>query len=150
MTTIKTDFPFVATLTHRADSPKNDTDQWMVSIDGFVTTFSKGIGLRDGFKLPLGRVTIEDMVDFNNPTKSKPVSPTCREVLWALANDAQCYLNARDIDDFAKEYGYESSVSQAIKAWEGCRDAAKFFQARGLDIETYATEDDDNPNEETR
>jgi hypothetical protein len=131
-------FPFTATLIERSQDPKTP-DKWMVSIDGFVTTYTKGTGLREGHKMPYGGgVTIHDMEQFRDPRLSRTVDPTAEEILQSLSSDASCFLGARDIDDFAADFGGEQPISQTLKAWEGCRDAAAFFQRRGLDPAAFA------------
>lgn len=129
--------PFVAKLTHRAATSK-DQDRWMVSVDGFVTTFSKGTGLREGVK---DYRTVWEQEQFRDHRKSRPIDPTMREVVECLALDAQSYVDALDVDDFAANYGFEKP-SEAIKAWEGCRAVAKFFQERGLSPHDFGEEDD--------
>lgn len=128
------DRPFKAVLIHRATKLKGEFDKWAVVIDGFETFYSKGIGLREGFQVPHGRISLWDEEQFLDKRKSQTVDPTAAEVLAALASDAQCYLDSRDIDEFARDLGYQDGpVSKTIEAFEGCRKAAHFFQSRGLD-----------------
>lgn len=119
------------TLIERAKDSKS-MDKWSVIIDGFETTYSKGIGHREGFKLPYNRVTVWDMEQFNNPKKSKTVDPTEDEILEALACDAECYESSIDIDDFAANFDPEAKPSKVIESFEACRKASLFFTQRGL------------------
>ena len=96
-------------------------DTWVVTLyraHGAPWSFDyhKGVGLRE----PKGS------------RRARPVAPELREVVACLASDASSYLNARDLDDFASEYGYQKP-SETIKAWEGCERAARAFRSLGLD-----------------
>ena len=123
------DKPFKAVLIHRSTKQK-ESDRWAVSIDGFDTFYSKGIGLRVGAKLSY-RPNVIELGEFW--ARSKTVDPTAEEVLSALASDAQCYTDSRDIDEFARDFGYQDGpISKALEAFEGCRKAAHFFASRGL------------------
>src|SRR5574338_1619670 len=91
--------PFTATLTKRAATWK-DSDEWTVNIDGFLTTYRKGTGLREGYKpKDWCRLTVYDVEQCNargvgGGYRSRHVDPTLREVLCSLAMDAQSFLNA--------------------------------------------------------
>lgn len=39
-------------------------------------------------------------------------------------SDALAYIQARDIDDFSREFGYEK-VTECLRAYNGCKKAAK-------------------------
>jgi hypothetical protein len=132
--------PFTATLVERASGPK-DSDEWMVTIDGFMTKYSKGIGHREGFKLPLAGATVADMRDFRDPRKSRTVDPTVGEVLGALACDASTVLDTDDLDDFAANYCPDVKPSELLRMYEACKDAALFFQKRGLDPADFNEDD---------
>ncbi len=56
----------------------------------------------------------QDMIDNKNPD---PL-----DALDCILGDATLVLNAPDIDSFSNELGYEK-VSEAIKAFNGCREA---------------------------
>lgn len=135
--------PFTATLTARAMNGK-ECDTWRVSLDGYVTTYSKGIGLREGFKLPFGRISRHDEEQFLNPKMSRTVGPTREEVAQALAMDACTFLDCIDLDDFAKEVCEGLSVSKTVEVYEACRNTAAFFQRRGLDPYNISAEDDED------
>lgn len=56
---------------------------------------------------------------------ARPKMKSDSEVLNAfqcVLNDALAYLDSRDIDDFADNFGY-TKPSQAIAAYEGCQEA---------------------------
>ena len=44
--------------------------------------------------------------------------PTAEDVLNCLASDASGYENARDFDDWASEYGYDTDSRRAYRTWE--------------------------------
>jgi hypothetical protein len=46
--------------------------------------------------------------------------PTAADVISCLISDAFAYENARDIDDFARDFGYER-VSETLAAYEACK-----------------------------
>lgn len=58
------------------------------------------------------------------------------EAFYCFLSDALAYNNARDIDDFASEFGYDK-VSDLLKAYDGCKDAWKKWQAICGDIDGY-------------
>lgn len=52
---------------------------------------------------------------------------TEKQLIWAFEcflSDALSGMQNRDIDDFQKEFGYES-VSECIRAWKGCVSSAR-------------------------
>lgn len=59
-----------------------------------------------------------------------------REAFYFFLSDGIAYNNARDIDDFASEFGY-TKVSECIKAYDGCKDSWENWQAICGDIDTY-------------
>lgn len=71
-----------------------------VSADGNTETFQyyQGLG-HDG--------SIESEEDFAG-------------ILYCIFSDALSYLNAKDIDDFQSEFGYQK-VSECLNAYNGCR-----------------------------
>jgi hypothetical protein len=137
---MKEEISFTATLVERAATPK-DQDRWMVDVDGFTTSYSKGTGHRvskDGKPLPfVYSPTVHDMEVFNDPKRSKTVDPTLDEVLEALAFDASCVVECDDVDDFAAEFGYEGSISETLEAFDGCKKALLFFAKRGLNYADF-------------
>lgn len=58
------------------------------------------------------------------------------EAFYCFLSDALAYNNARDIDDFASEFGYDK-VSDLLKAYNGCKDAWDNWQAICGDIDGY-------------
>ena len=55
---------------------------------------------------------------------------------YCFLSDGIAYNNARDIDDFASEFGYDK-VSDLLKAYDGCKDAWEKWQAICGDIDGY-------------
>ena len=57
------------------------------------------------------------------------------EAFYCFLSDALAYNNARDIDDFASEFGYDK-VSDLLKAYNGCKES--YDKWKGLcDIDIY-------------
>jgi hypothetical protein len=62
-------------------------------------------------------------------------TPTAFDVIYCILLDADSYNIADgDLDSFASEFGYDS-VSKVIKVFEGCKAAAEFLEAAGVDKE---------------
>lgn len=59
-----------------------------------------------------------------------------REAFYFFLSDGIAYNNARDIDDFASEFGY-NKVSDLLRAYNGCKDAWEKWKAICGDIDGY-------------
>jgi len=53
---------------------------------------------------------------------------------YCFFSDASAYLNAKDIDDFSAEFGYQKP-SELLKAWKGCKKAWASCKRLGLSKE---------------
>ena len=74
-----------------------------------------------------GKLSIEgNELYFDYQCNLKYNPPTFEDVLGSLLTDASSYDSNRDIDDFAKEFGYEK-VSEAIAAFNGCKEHSEFI-----------------------
>jgi len=128
-------------LIHKAKDPQDGPDRWYVEVSDehgtFGTPYSKGIGLRAGYKLPF-RPTVYDMGEWHH--KSKPVDPTLDEVLEGLAVDASCYEESRDIADFRANFNPDGKISAIKDEWEACRKALRFFTDRRLNWRDFTEE----------
>ena len=67
--------------------------------------------------------------DYENRTPEN-VDPL--EVFSMVAGDALSYIQARDIDDFQAEFGYEK-CSELLRVWESCKKTADDLAEFGLD-----------------
>ncbi len=54
--------------------------------------------------------------------------------LWCYLNDAIAYANAKDIDDFAAEFGYDKP-SELLRVYKGCKRA--FENAQKFEINIF-------------
>lgn len=59
----------------------------------------------------------------------KPKPPQLAEVLDSVALDCSSIDNARDFEDWASEFGYDTDSRKAEKAYDTCRDAFKSMES---------------------
>jgi len=65
--------------------------------------------------------------EFSGPVSMFVEGKLEKEVLAAVMLDASTYLSAADIDDFQSQFCEGMKVSEVLRIWEACGDAAVFL-----------------------
>jgi hypothetical protein len=55
----------------------------------------------------------------------KPTPPSAFDVLYCVVMDAQCYENARDLEDFCADMGYDPDSRKAEAMYKACDEESK-------------------------
>lgn len=116
----KTGYAFQKKLLAKEDGGKDAKMQLAVSFDQ-SKKFTEDHTVFDGKLLIEG-----NELYFNYQCNLKYNQPTFADVFGSILIDASSYDSNRDIDDFAKEFGYEK-VSEAIAAFNGCKEHSEFI-----------------------
>lgn len=104
-----------------------------------IGTERSGIGTNYKYRVTItnegkrmGVVFHDSVANFNNNEE-----PTIVDVLYSVVADSQCYESARDVEDFASEFGYED-MAFATKVFNACEkehdNLIKLFGETGYEI----------------
>lgn len=110
-----------------ADSnPNMAGDNWSASANHWLVTLRMG---RKRMQVPYS-------------TGAALGAPDATDVLDTLASDASSIWNARDFEDWAGDYGYDTDSRQAYRTWQlTSRQAKRLQQFLGVELHRTLIED---------
>jgi len=115
-------------------NPNMDADQWHKGANHWVCTFSRAaqiVGQTVSYPASkLGSPRFEDVISADRLTtffsqgSAHKEPPTAADVLDCLAMDAAGVENAKDFEDWASEYGYDTDSRKAERTYKICQQQA--------------------------
>lgn len=92
-----------------------------------------------GYRVTLSHNGASIQIDYYSSTE-----PELEDVLSCMQLDATGYVNARDFEDWASDYGYSTDSRKAEQLWNACgEEYRKLTQLLGAQLAEYMNADND-------